>query len=159
MTRMRLSCVFACLLAACTGSETERSRATMNAKPPSRNAADSMSNSFILVSIGGAQLRTRAAASRECDETPFYGRYELSSGTWSNVDSVFASCAAGAEATSMSSSGRFVMRADTIDLFVPDTNVGVRGLVQRGLLRGDTLTLWNSDLDGGDYKYVRRSLN
>lgn len=47
------------------------------------------------------------------------------------------------------------MRGDTIEFFVADTTIGVKGLVNRGLVRTDTLIVWGSDLDGGDYVFVQ----
>ncbi len=45
--------------------------------------------------------------------------------------------------------------ADSIDFFVYDTTIGDHGHVGKGFLRLDTLLLWGSDEDGGDYRYVK----
>lgn len=48
------------------------------------------------------------------------------------------------------------MNADTVELFVRDTLIGVRGWVGDGVLRGDTLFFVAGEFDPGDYLYVRR---
>jgi hypothetical protein len=63
----------------------------------------------------------------------------------------------GPYVTAVRDSGTFTLRVDTVAFFVADTMIGVHGNVENGLLRNDSLTLWGSDLDGGDYLYLKSS--
>jgi hypothetical protein len=53
-------------------------------------------------------------------------------------------------------SGTFTMKGDTIQMRVSDVRIGVKGLVNLGLLRGDTLLIWgDSEEGGGNYLYLK----
>ncbi len=115
--------------------------------------------SFVLVKVGDRPLQSRDEARSACSQIPFSSLYVLGDGQWRSMDTVFTGCGKpehGPEPSAVTGTGRFVMRGDTIDFFVPDSAIGQRGLVGRGILRGDSLLLWESDLDGGDYLYLRR---
>lgn len=139
--------VLAFVIGGCTASETERAPDVIMA-----------ARSFELVRIGQASVSNRADVEARCDDRPFYGRYDLRDSTWTSVDSSLSPCPAGTArfARAVTASGYFRLRGDTIDLYVTDTRIGQQGLVQRGSIRGDSLVLWNSDLDGGNYAYSRR---
>jgi hypothetical protein len=123
--------------------------------PPATQAQEE-SRTFALVSIGDRPPR-QAAADDPCNR-PFDGRFTISGEKWRSVHSVPARCVGpGADGDTLrENTGIIQFRGDTLDLFVADQRIGEQGLVQRGILRGDTLILWGSDLDGGDYVYVRR---
>lgn len=113
---------------------------------------------FRLSLIDGVPLQTREQSRRSCNLRPFHGWYILGAGSWSSGDSIFPYCESGAIDSFpyfRSGSGTYRLSGDTIEFFVTDTSVGVRGLVNSGLLHPDTLRIWGSDLDGGDYVFVR----
>ncbi len=123
-----------------------------------RPTTAALAGTFELVRIGADEVRGRESSERRCDERPFYSRYEFTDSTWVSIDSLLAPCAGSvARAVQVISlAGHFQTRGDTVDFYVADARIGERGLVLRGVLNGDTLLLWASDLDGGDYAYARR---
>jgi hypothetical protein len=140
------------VIAGCTSSDQRQSS-------PAKDTGTGPGQ-FVLASVGGQAVPSRARAKASCSETPFASWYLLESTSWKSADSVFVGCGErGREssAIAVNGAGTFVLRGDTINFVVPDSTVGQRGLVGRGLLRGDTLTIWASDLDGGDYLYLRRA--
>lgn len=144
-------------LAACSAACSERASDSTD-MPANREARSAVTGDFTLVRIGRESVTGRTEALRRCDDRPFFSRYLLRESTWSSVDSVLSPCATAAQrvAQAIISSGHFVARGDTLDFYVPDARIGERGLVERGIVYGDTLLLWGSDLDGGDYTYVRK---
>jgi len=137
---------------ACT-SAAEDSAATAR-----DTGSQSPRDEFHLSRIGSSELLSREQSLRTCNLRPFHGWYALNSGRWESGDSVFVNCdGSPIDSTPVfqTESGTYRLHGDTIDFFVPDTNVGVRGLVNRGLLRQNTLLIWGSDMDGGDYTFIR----
>ena len=121
-------------------------------------AAGGSPRHYQLVRIGGAALSSPAQALRACDLRPYYGWYELEASRWQSGDSAFVGCGNQPRDTNArftTATGSFRLRADTIEFLADDTTVGDKGVVNRGRLRADTLTIWGSDLDGGDYVFVR----
>jgi hypothetical protein len=53
--------------------------------------------------------------------------------------------------------GYYRVRADTVQFYVPDRRIGLRGWVNHDLLVGDTLIVRGGDFDPGDTVYVKRS--
>lgn len=131
-----------------------------SSKPESSGVVveDRVSGTYQLSRIGGAAVQSRAQALRSCNLQPYYSSYRLSAGQWGSGDSVFVQCGSSPVDTVpmfRADSGTYEMRGDTIEFFVADTTIGVKGLVNRGLVRTDTLIVWGSDLDGGDYVFVQ----
>ncbi len=123
------------------------------------NGALEAASAFELVTIGGRPILSRAETPADCGDRPYYSRFVLNDDRWSSTDSTYAGC--GATGASLGpivrhDSGSFRIVADTLNLYTSDTTVGVRGLVLRGRLAADTLILWGTDYDGGDYLYTRR---
>jgi hypothetical protein len=124
-----------------------------------RSGSDSRPASarYVLRSIGGQPLRAGDSGSA-CQDQPRGGAYVLTGARWAHVDTVGPCLAADRfDAVVRRDSGTFQLRGDTIALSVADRQIGEEGLVGLGLLRGDTLVLWGSDVDGGDYVYVREA--
>jgi hypothetical protein len=151
--RVRTSCL---LLASFACSSPQPDRTPDSVASVGRTAAEPVARRFLLARIGREPVDRKAAATR-CEQRPFYSRYELGDLSWTAVDSMFWPCGAPSDrkVVAQPSGGRLVLRGDTLDFFVTDTTIGVKGLVGSGILRTDTLILWNSDLDGGNYTYVR----
>ena len=110
---------------------------------------------YHLVSIGG-QVLNQACANEELRAS----RYELSGSFWIAIDTVFKDCTDSlrSEYTRVRrDSGVFSLRGDTIQFENPAANLelGEARVVLMGLLRGDTLTAWGSDEDGGNHVFVR----
>lgn len=139
--------LIALALAACSTPDADHTSVTTR-----------VSGDFLLVQIGQESIGDRVVAPPRCDERPFFSRYEFRDSTWISVDSLLSPCvgAAARIAQAITASGHFVTRGDSLDFFVRESRIGQNGLVGRGVIRGDTLVLWNSDLDGGDYTYMRR---
>jgi hypothetical protein len=154
LTSFRLGLALAIALALGCGDAGSSRSALDNAPPPE----DSARQSYRLVSVGGEALPTRAQAATEgCSERPYYSEYVLTTGQWRVTDSAFVNCERADMAAPLvrRDSGTYRLVADTISLFVADTMIGAKGLVLMGLFRDDSLVLWGSDLDGGNYLYVR----
>lgn len=115
---------------------------------------------FELALVDTGPLLDRSQAEARCDDLPFFSRYELNGSDWTSLDSALGPCEAGAqrEVLTVASTETFRLRGDSIDFFVGDSRIGENGLVLRGLLRLDTLLIWTTDLDGGEYRYIRRPL-
>ena len=115
---------------------------------------------YQLTSVGGQPLPHVAytSADRPCSGGLRAGRYELAARRWIAVDTLFERCTDSASDSSWvrTDSGTFSLRGDTIQFENPAAGPGEAQIVLLGLLRGDTLTAWGSDLDGGDYIYIRR---
>jgi len=148
-----LRVVFAGFLLACS-SHLEDSAGTAE-----KGTLQGVRERYQLLRIGGTSpLMHRQQALSSCDLRPFHAWYAIESGQWASGDSVFVNCGDSPIDTSPNfrlTSGTYKLQGDTIDFFVRDSTIGVRGLVNRGLLRHDTLLIWGSDMDGGDYIFVR----
>ena len=117
---------------------------------------DSLNGSYTLRLIGSSPASVVASDSAHCD-VPFSSQYQFVSRRWQNLDSISVSQRCGSEGLVVrSDSGHFKARGDTIDLFVADTAIGEKGRVAVGFLRGDTLVFLGSDVEPGDWIYVRR---
>lgn len=151
--RLWVICAVACSTLSCSkSSQPDAAAAGEGAR------AERLGGSvYVLTSIGTAKV-SRAAAEARCDDLPFFGEFVLSDSGWTSRDSSLTSCDESAPRTAVvtEGAGRFTVDADTLNFFVNDSRIGVDGLVQRALRRGDSLVVWNSDLDGGDYLYLRR---
>ena len=53
-------------------------------------------------------------------------------------------------------SGYYRVLHDTLNLWVDDTLIGLKGWVDRSVIRGDSLVFRAGEFDPGDYVYVRR---
>ena len=116
--------------------------------------------SYHLVSIGGERLPYEMwrSADRPCASWLRAGRYELAADTWAAIDTLVERCADRTAEPESSwvrrDTGVYRMRGDTIQFEVIAPGPGEPKVVLLGLLRGDTLTAWGSDLDGGDFVYA-----
>ena len=142
-----------CSLLSCSQSSQSDASVASEETRPSRED----SSVFVLASIGGQDV-SRSAAQSRCDDLPFYGQFVLLDSAWTSRDSSFSSCddSEPREVVVTEGAGRLAVSSDTLDFFVSDSRIGASGLVQRAQRRGDSLLVWNSDLDGGDYMYLRR---
>src|SRR5687768_12539562 len=77
----------------------------------------------------------------DCFEVPATATYRFSGTRWVSRDSARAGPVCPTDLVRVDS-GYFRISADTIDLFVDDSKIGVNGLVLRGRTHGDTLTFW-----------------
>lgn len=122
------------------------------------NDASEVQGRYQLKHIGDKQLRTRGESLRTCDLRPFHAWYVIGSGRWVSGDSTFVGCGSSPVDTLprfQSDSGTYRSRGDTIEFFVSDSTIGVRGLVNRGITRGDSLLVGGGDMDGGDLLFLR----
>lgn len=122
-------------------------------------APGELADRYELVSMGGRPVPTRAKARAKCDATPFISSYSLQGNRWNNYDSAFFCGWAGIIDGSLEGdvdSGTFTMKGDTIQMRVSDVRIGVKGLVNLGLLRGDTLLIFGDSEEGyGDQLYLK----
>jgi len=121
---------------------------------------ESRAATYVLASIGGRPLPyvPDSSADGRCVGGLRASHYALAARQWTSVDTLFERCAVRAEPDSTwtrKDSGTFALRGDTIQFENPTAGPGEARVVLLGLLRGDTLTAWGSDLDGGEYVYVR----
>jgi len=136
---------------ACMDSRTQ-------AKAGDTAALEKSADRYELVSTGGRPLPTRAEAKATCNETPFTASHTLQGNRWIFDDSVFSCIEPNPDGSPVGDldSGTFTMKGDTIQMRVSDVRVGVKGLVNLGLLRGDTLLIWGDSEEGvGDYLYLK----
>jgi hypothetical protein len=146
---IRLSVVLAVL--ACKDSRTQ-------AKTGDTAALGELADRYELVSMGGRPVPTRAEARATCDGPPFTSAYTLQLNRWSYDDSVFSCGGLSPDGASVGDvdSGTFTMKGDTIQMRVSDVRIGVKGLVNLGRLRGDTLLIWGDSEEGdGDHLYLK----
>jgi hypothetical protein len=123
----------------------------------------SRDGTYSLVLIGARTPATVAADTTDCF-IPVTSQLRLADNTWSRRDSIplpqrcldQVALEAQKDLKSVSAdSGHFVLRGDTLDIFVADTTVGERGLINRGFFRGDTLLFLGTDVEPGDWFYLR----
>jgi hypothetical protein len=139
MQRFSAAAGFAAIIFACSHAE--------------RQLGDPIA-SYELVSVSGKPI-AQACSNEELRSS----RYELSGSRWLAVDTVFKDCTDSLrpEYTRVrQDSGVFSLRGDTIQFENPHPKLHEARVVLKGLLRGDTLTVWGSDEDGGDDVFVRR---
>jgi hypothetical protein len=128
--------------------------------PPRGETAAAMvmaGDRYELATVGGRRKWTRDEARAKCDERPFVAWYTLQGNQWKSVDSVFYCGEPPPRGTPVGrlDSGYFTMSRDTIEMRVPNTQIGVKGLIALGRLSGDTLLMWFTEEDGGDYLYLK----
>ncbi len=101
-------------------------------------ALGNLADRYELVSTGGRPVPTRAEAKATCNETPFTASYTLQANRWSIDDSAFSCIELNPDGSPVVDldSGTFTMKGDTIQMSVSDVRIGVKGLVNLGLLRG-----------------------
>ena len=115
---------------------------------------------YRLVTVGGQQLPYGADSSfdRPCVRGLRAMEYQLVDDRWVAVYTQFERCADHPEQPEsrwvLRDTGVFVLRGDTIQFEAVAPNAYEPRILLLGLLRGDTLTTWGSDLDGGDYVFV-----
>ena len=154
LTYIRSLAVVACV-GALGCSSSDRDQGTARHGPATGSAY------YVLITVGGRPLETREQAQASCREIPFVSWYVLEADRWRTTDSVFTDCDKplhDRRAVARTGEGTLSTLRDTITFSVSDTTIGVRGVVGRGMVQGDTLTVWESDLDGGDHVYVKRGL-
>jgi hypothetical protein len=108
---------------------------------------------YDLVAIDSVPL-TKWRGPSECFDVPAMSVQRFGGNRWTSRDSARPGSQCPADVV-RTHSGHFSLTGDTIDLFVDDTLIGVKGLIDRGLVRGDTITYWGADLDAGNFVYVR----
>ena len=128
------------------------------------SAPSRLEGDYDLVLIGSRSPLEVASDTNQCF-TPIAGRFRFTGAKWTSSDSISAPPRCVAQVANelqkearaiLIDSGHFVRRGDTLDLFVADTMIGERGLVNRGFVRGDTLVFLGSDVEPGDWIYVRK---
>jgi hypothetical protein len=139
---MRVSIVLAIL--ACRDNST-------HVKIGDTAAPGKLADRYELVSTGGRPVPTRAEAKATCNETPFTSSFTLQGNRWNIDDSVFSCGGLNPHESPIGDvdSGTFTMKGDTIQMRVSDVRIGVKGLVNLGLLRGDTMLIWGDSEEGG----------
>jgi hypothetical protein len=143
--RITPSLVLALAAAACSRGEQGEPRQPAGGK-----------NVYQLISIGGEPVK-RGPSTDQCSDRPYASWYVIRKTDWESVDSIAQPCGAGRSTPAVTQSGGILRAAgDTLSFFVADSTVGQKGLVQRGILRGDTLFVEGSEEEGGTYRYVRR---
>jgi hypothetical protein len=94
-----------------------------------------------------------------CD-VPFFSVYTFTATRWNSVDTLLSTGECHVCETdsviARRDSGYYRVRHDTLNLWVDDTVIGVKGWVDHALIRGDTLRFPAGEFDPGDYVYVRR---
>jgi hypothetical protein len=121
------------LVLSCT-SDTQR-------ETPPASQAQREPRTFHLVSIGDRPSR-EAAKDDPCNR-PFDGQFTIKGEEWRSVHGIPAHCVAPSARgdTLRENTGVLRFRGDTLDLFMAEHRIGEQGLVQRGILRGDTSSL------------------
>ena len=118
---------------------------------------------YSLVRIGTRSPAAVAGDPGECF-TPLSSHYRFVDGTWHHVDTMSTPQRCLDQAAPdfrqeisrpRHDSGFYRVRGDTLELHVTDKSIGVRGLVGLGFLRGDTLVFFGSDVEPGDWIFVR----
>ncbi len=96
-----------------------------------------------------------------CD-VPVSSFYTFDQGRWVILDTVRA--VGGCQpvrppfdsVVTRTDSGYYRIVGDTLNLYVRDTLIGLKGWIDRGFVRGDTLVFPAGEFDPGDYVYVRQ---
>ena len=115
---------------------------------------------YRLVTVGGQQLPYGADSSFDppCVRGLRAMEYQLVDDRWVAAYTQFERCADRSEQPEstwvLRDTGVFVLRGDTIQFEAVAPKAYEPRILLLGLLRGDTLTAWGSDLDGGDYVFV-----
>lgn len=97
-------------------------------------------------------------------EVPTASVYVFTERRWWLRDSlpIRSGCAAEVDSSAWAElrtdSGYFDMKGDSVLLFVADKNVGLQGFIGYLIIAQDTLISPQSELDPGDYVYVRDSV-
>ena len=116
------------------------------------------------LALVGTRTPREVAAADHCF-TPTSAAFAFRSGRWVSSDTYAFSPKCRSEMTDearkelegvRTDSGHYRLFGDTVRLFVSDTTIGERGLVNVGFRRGDTLLFLGSDMEPGDWFYVRR---
>jgi len=129
---------------------------------PSRNAPPAQDGVVIgtyrLVAVG-SQAPEYWSRQGGCD-VPVFSIYTFNGGRWSNIDTIrsVGDCRVALPPDSVVArigSGYYRRSRDTLNLFVDDTMIGLKGWIMRLLVHGDTLVFRKGEFDPGDYVYVR----
>lgn len=111
---------------------------------------------FQLVRIGSDPV-PRPVAPDTCDPAPVAAWYRFRGDHWESTDTVAGCNANGRGRMAVTAAaGHVERRGDTLRFYVPDSNVGVHGLVDLGWRRGDTLVVSGGAEEGGDFTFIRR---
>jgi hypothetical protein len=146
--RATLSLLAAVGLAACVGG--------IGARTPSSNPRD---GTYVLESVGGRVLETRARNERSCSLRPFWGRIVLRADTWIDAESLFVNCSSARPATLhfRTARGTYAVRTgDSLDFFAPEAGRDSSRPVFSGIFQGKSLILFGDDEGMGDYFYRRQ---
>ena len=94
-----------------------------------------------------------------CD-VPFFSIYTLRATRWTSLDTLWSTGECHIYETdsvlARRDSGYYRIRHDTLNLWVDDTVIGVKGWVDHAVIRGDTLLFPAGEFNPGDYVYIRR---
>jgi hypothetical protein len=117
------------------------------------------SERFVLHTVGGRAPGDYSRSGRECS-VPTSSEYLLSDVRWVLRDSVPLSAPCRAQIAEAEwevvrvDSGYTRRSGDTLQFFVDDPRIGVNGLVNVGLRRGNQLIFRADEFDPGDYVYT-----
>ena len=113
--------------------------------------------SYRLVAIGDTALGDYRRAA-ECFEIPAASMYTFVGQQWHSTDTArrMPACLTAGQTATRADSGFYQLVRDTLRLFVADTMTGAKGLVWLGTIKKDTIRFLGSELDPGDFVYVRQ---
>lgn len=156
------SCSVAFLLFLCVASPSLPPAAVDAQVVPTTPGAltDTLRGSYRLMLVGGRPPDVYRDEGLACD-VPSFSLYEFAGERWTNLDTIPTTEACSEPISSRpgpyvrADTGYYRVRGDTVHLYVRDERIGVRGWINFGLIKSDTLLFLGGEFDPGDFVYVR----